>query len=205
MAPDPPSSTRPTSTTTATATSRLGNNTNPTKKNEYAESLFDYLFASMIDTLREGGDQGARNDELLAETVRAIGFDVGFRLAESCAQGRVLGAGDALEVNVMKFICKEFWIEIFKKQIDKLQTNNQGVFVLRDTRFRWLAPFTADDEATRRAAATVLNYPCGLIKGALENLGISSTVQAEVSPAVPSCSFTIKIKRSGGGGGTGGK
>ena len=67
-------------------------------------------------------------------------------------------------------------------QIDKLQTNNQGVFVLRDTKFRWLAPFTADDDATRRAAATVLNFPCGLIKGALENLGITSTVQAEVRP-----------------------
>jgi len=174
------------------------------KKAECAESLFDYLFAAMIDALRTGGDQGPRNDELLAETVRAIGFDVGYRLAESTAQGRVLPA-DALEVNVMKFICKEFWIEIFKKQIDKLQTNNQGVFVLRDAKFRWLAPFTADDEATRRAAATVLNFPCGLIKGALENLGITSTVQAEVAPAVPSCSFTIKIKRSGGaGGGAGG-
>jgi len=174
------------------------------KKAECAETLFDYLFAAMIDALHTGGDQGPRNEELLAETVRAIGFDVGYRLAESTAQGRVLPA-DALEVNVMKFICKEFWIEIFKKQIDKLQTNNQGVFVLRDAKFRWLAPSTADDEATRRAAATVLNFPCGLIKGALENLGITSTVQAEVAPAVPSCSFTIKIKRSGGaGGGAGG-
>ncbi|EKU22923.1 transport protein particle bet3 containing protein, partial [Nannochloropsis gaditana CCMP526] len=168
------------------------------KKVECADSLFDYLFAAMIDTLRTGGDQGPRKEELLAETVRAIGFDVGYRLAESIAQGRVLAA-ESLEVNVMKFICKEFWIEIFKKQIDKLQTNNQGVFVLRDAKFRWLAPFTANDESTRRAAATVLNFPCGLIKGALENLGINSTVQAEVAPAVPSCSFTIKIRRSGSG------
>ena len=85
--------------------------------------------------------------------------------------------------------------------------------MLRDSKFRWLLPFTADDEATRRAAATVLNFPCGLIKGALENLGITSTVQAEVAPAVPSYSFTIKIKRStvraessssGGGAGAGG-
>lgn len=50
----------------------------------------------------------------------------------------------------------------------------------------------------------MLNFPCGLIKGALENLGITSTVQAEVSPAVPSCSFTIKIKGRGGMGATGG-
>jgi trafficking protein particle complex subunit 6 len=80
-------------------------------------------------------------------------------------------------------------------QIDKLQTNHRGVFVLHDAKFRWLAPFAADDEPTRRAAATVLQFPCGLIKGALENLGIFSTVSAEVSPNVPSCSFTIKIKQ----------
>lgn len=53
------------------------------------------------------------------------------RLAESSAQARVLagsagpGGDGVLEVNVMKFICKEFWTEIFRKQIDKLQTNNQ--------------------------------------------------------------------------------
>lgn len=35
------------------------------------------------------------------------------------------GGDGVLEVNVMKFICKEFWTEIFRKQIDKLQTNNQ--------------------------------------------------------------------------------
>ncbi len=88
------------------------------KRVEVAESCFDYLFAAMIDTLRAGGDQGTRNEELLAETVRAIGFDVGYRLAESSAQARALNTdAAALEVNVMKFICKEFWIEIFKKQV----------------------------------------------------------------------------------------
>lgn len=40
----------------------------------------------------------------------------GYRLAESAAQNRAIG-GDPLDVNVMKFICKEFWIEIFKKQV----------------------------------------------------------------------------------------
>lgn len=35
------------------------------------------------------------------------------------------GSGAMLEVNVMKFVCKEFWTEVFRKQIDKLQTNNQ--------------------------------------------------------------------------------
>lgn len=41
------------------------------------------------------------------------------RLAESASQNRAIG-GDPLDVNVMKFICKEFWIEIFKKQVGAL-------------------------------------------------------------------------------------
>lgn len=28
-------------------------------------------------------------------------------------------------LDVIKFICKDFWIAIFKKQIDKLQTNHR--------------------------------------------------------------------------------
>jgi hypothetical protein len=49
------------------------------EKHEVAESCFEFLFAAMIEALREGGDQGQRSEELLAETVRSIGFDVGYR------------------------------------------------------------------------------------------------------------------------------
>lgn len=28
-------------------------------------------------------------------------------------------------LDVIKFVCKDFWIAIFKKQIDKLQTNHR--------------------------------------------------------------------------------
>lgn len=59
-------------------------------KKQVAEACFDLLFAAMIDTLREGGSSSngngsgssssePRSEELLAETVRAIGFDVGYR------------------------------------------------------------------------------------------------------------------------------
>ncbi len=33
-------------------------------------------------------------------------------------------------LDVIKFVCKDFWILIFKKQIDKLQTNHR-VWLLR--------------------------------------------------------------------------
>lgn len=49
------------------------------EKQGVAETCFDFLFAEMIEALRKGGDKGQRSEELLAETVRSIGFDVGYR------------------------------------------------------------------------------------------------------------------------------
>jgi hypothetical protein len=40
---------------------------------------------------------------------------------------------DTLEV--IKFICKEFWQMLYKKQVDNLRTNHRGVYVLQDNRF----------------------------------------------------------------------
>lgn len=34
-------------------------------------------------------------------------------------------------LDVMKWLCREFWPEVFRKSVDKLQMNNMGVFVLQ--------------------------------------------------------------------------
>jgi len=47
-------------------------------KKEVAESCFDLLFSEMIEALRVGGKQ-ERSDEVLAETIRGLGYDVGYR------------------------------------------------------------------------------------------------------------------------------
>ena len=36
----------------------------------------------------------------------------------------------------VKFVCKEFWAHMFGKQVDKLQSNSKGVYVLHDRAFR---------------------------------------------------------------------
>ena len=82
--------------------------------------------------------------------------------------------------------------EVYRKQIDKLQTNHRGVFVLKDYSFRWLAHLSHGDEAKQRAAAArLLRFPCGLLRGALANLGLRASVSAD--PAAPACSFNIRI------------
>lgn len=47
------------------------------------------------------------------------------------------------ELDIMKYICKDLWVTVYKKQIDNLRTNHQGVYVLHDNRFRFLSHMAA--------------------------------------------------------------
>ena len=136
-------------------------------------------------------------------------------------------------LEAIKFICKDFWSELFKKQIDNLKTNHrvrskakprssrsfscvlylilheldlnmencfdsQGTFVLQDNRFRWLTRMSVDpqnesqdnsaDGENKVAQATSMHlyFPCGIIRGALSNLGIPCAVSADISN-LPAC------------------
>ena len=56
-----------------------------------------------------------------------LGFNVGLRLAERYTKEK----GRFYEpLEMIKFICKEFWLEIYKKQIDNLRTNHKVRFIL---------------------------------------------------------------------------
>ncbi|CAN6714950.1 unnamed protein product [Malus baccata var. baccata] len=111
-------------------------------------------------------------------------------------------------LDAIKFICKDFWSELFKKQIDNLKTNHRGTFVLQDNRFRWVSRMSLDPsengdlsqenaEAAENKAVQEpnmhLHFSCGVIKGALHNLGIACAVSADPSQ-LPACSFVVRIK-----------
>lgn len=38
-------------------------------------------------------------------------------------------------LDAIKFLCKDLWLIVFKKQIDNLKTNHRGIYVLTDNRF----------------------------------------------------------------------
>lgn len=141
--------------------------------------------------------------ERAAARIESIAYHVGFRLCERLAQTipslsltiNMNNGDSALEA--VKFLCKEFWIEIFGKQIHKLQTNHRGVFVLKDNELPWLKRLPNDDERSRVAAIQLLSFPCGLIRGALSNFGLSALVSCDFladGKTFSSCSFNIKLK-----------
>ena len=102
------------------------------------------------------------------------------------------------QLEAVKFLCKEFWMEVFRKQIDKLQTNHRGVFVLKDQELKWLRRLPPDEESARVGAIRILAFPCGLIRGALACLGLSGAVVScdflADGKTMASCSFNIKVK-----------
>ncbi|EYU21841.1 hypothetical protein ABFS83_09G071000 [Erythranthe nasuta] len=171
---------------------------------EVSESCVESLMAEIVSSYCRG--IYANKPELAAPRIESIGFQVGHRLTERYTMDRPRFT-DHLEA--IKFICKDFWSELFKKQIDNLKTNHRGTFVLQDNRFRWLAHMSVDPSvetsgsiqdpsamAENKAAQAIglhLYFPCGIIRGALSNLGIPCAVSADISN-LPACSFVIRIK-----------
>ncbi|XP_065854359.1 uncharacterized protein [Euphorbia lathyris] len=171
---------------------------------EVSESCIDGLLTEMVSSYCNRFD--ANKPELAGRRIEAIGYQVGHQLAERYTMERPRFS-DHLEA--IKFICKDFWSELFKKQIDNLKTNHRGTFVLQDNKFRWLARMSVDpsiedigvsqdpsaigESKAAQAMSMHLYFPCGIIRGALSNLGIPCAVSADISN-LPACSFVVRIK-----------
>ncbi|KAJ3361055.1 Trafficking protein particle complex subunit 33 [Allomyces javanicus] len=139
-----------------------------------------------LEAAMTGGDR-----EAVFFKMEMLGYNVGQRLVERLAKDHARFT-DTLDV--VKFICKEFWMAVFRKQVDNLKTNHRGVYVLQDNNFRWFmnaSGATTLQDATQ-AMTPFLWFPCGLIRGALAGLGYATVVMAE-SVGIPQCTFQIKI------------
>ncbi|NXM08095.1 TPC6B protein, partial [Tyrannus savana] len=160
------------------------------------EALFLLLHSEMVAGLyraAEQGEGGTGADAVAARCVlqengrcttklESMGFRVGQGLIERFTKDT---ARFKDELDIMKFICKDFWTTVFKKQIDNLRTNHQGFYVLQDNKFRLLTQMSAGKQYLEHAPK-YLAFTCGLIRGGLSNLGIKSIVTAEVS-SMPAC------------------
>ncbi|KZV54412.1 trafficking protein particle complex subunit 6B-like [Dorcoceras hygrometricum] len=171
---------------------------------EVSESCLETLLTEIVSSYCNGFY--ANKPELAARRIEAIGFQVGHQLSERYTMDRPRFTD---HLDAIKFICKDFWSELFKKQIDNLKTNHRGTFVLQDNRFRWLAHMSVDlsaeasgsiqdpsamaDNKEAQATGMHLYFPCGIIRGALSNLGIQCAVSADISN-LPACSFVVRIK-----------
>ena len=97
-------------------------------------------------------------------------------------------------LDVVKYVCRELWAELHQKPVDKLQTNNKGVFVLQDLNYRWTRylspPAGGPPSAGAEQALKYVLFPCGLVRGALAAFDVIATVTSDVS-ATPRVLFHI--------------
>lgn len=162
-----------------------------------------YRVANSLDSgIAEGAERGGGNGGVGTEKMEEdeerdavfyrlemLGYRVGQGLVERFSQNRPRFT-DTLDV--IKFLCKDIWMLVFRKQIDNLKTNHRGVYVLTDNSFRPFARMSteAGGQSVVRAQP-FLWFPCGIIRGALASMGINATVQAETS-GLPGATFQIK-------------
>ena len=117
------------------------------------------------------------NDRVKAlSDVESISFSSEYRLVEKITREHPIFKD---ELELMKFVCKDYWMCIFRKQIDNLRTNHQGVYVLQDKSFKYLQPISASKQYFEDSSVFLV-FTCGLLRGSLANLGIKSVVTTEV-------------------------
>ncbi|XP_017877650.1 trafficking protein particle complex subunit 6B [Ceratina calcarata] len=165
--------------------------TTPHSSGEADECLFEYLHAEMVNyTLSKSSNNKEGEEEL--SRLEWMGFSVGYRIIERLTRewNRFKD-----ELDMIKFICTDFWASLYHKQIDNLRTNHHGVYVLQDNSFRLLEKVgTNSNKQYLQESPRLLAFTCGLLRGSLANLGIISTVNAEIS-TLPSCKFHVQVQR----------
>jgi len=134
-------------------------------------------------------------EEAVRQRLENIGVIVGGNLAERLSRARSIRFVDPLDT--VKFLCKDVWTAIWDKPVDNLRTNHRGVYVLQDNSFKPLLRISSPLGSTEalRQARLYLAYPAGMIKGALQRLGLPGVVVPETT-TLPQCTFQVKLPKS---------
>ncbi|KAH1281571.1 hypothetical protein KXX33_002462 [Aspergillus fumigatus] len=121
-------------------------------------SCLDFLLIELVPMAERLTRELALNDKALDDDeirestffrLESIGYRVGQGLAERFSRDRPRFTDN---LDVIKFLCKDLWTILFKKQVDNLKTNHRGVYVLTDNSFR---PFARMSMASRSEATAM--------------------------------------------------
>uniref|UniRef100_A0A1I8F2C2 Trafficking protein particle complex subunit 6B n=3 Tax=Macrostomum lignano TaxID=282301 RepID=A0A1I8F2C2_9PLAT len=160
-----------------------------------AEVAFQFLHSELVSFLLREQLQGGGGGPATVQQCRAqlskletMGFRVGQAYVEKMTKDLPRFRDD---LEIVKFLCKDFWASLFKKQVDNLKTNHQGVYVVIDEKFSLLVPMARGKQYLDRCHLYTA-FPCGLIRGALTNLGLRAIVTAEVEE-LPRVKFQIQL------------
>ena len=185
---------------------------NPQK--QVASSCLEYLLLALVQQYKKIGDENGWDENKLHTKLQEIGEHLGIRILEKLVKDH---ARFNRELDIIKFLCKDFWNHCFNKsQVDKLQTNHKGTYVIHDSYFPWIKKISSANSISSKSsnndkdkdkpnpnlletkvALLYLNVTAGMIRGAIKNLGKKATVTVDI-PQYPKCYFTIKMPKENG-------
>ncbi|XP_065200384.1 trafficking protein particle complex subunit 6b-like [Planococcus citri] len=149
--------------------------------------LFEFLHHEIVAYFNEKQDKEKED----VSDLEYIGYSCGYRIVERLTKD---WPRFKEELDMLKFLCTDFWSSIYKRQVDNLRTNHQGVYVLLDNDFRFFSRMSSGNQYLEHAPLYV-TFTCGLVRGALANLGLNCVVSAEVH-SLPACKFNIRVQKS---------
>ena len=82
-------------------------------------------------------------------------------------------------LDAIKFLCKDLWQLLFRKQIDNLKTNHRGIYVLTDNTFKPLTRMSFDTKKFDAAMQAELVAKTGDVA-----LGRDANTIARVQPSL---------------------
>ena len=120
---------------------------------------------------------------LNAQKVRSIGNIVGEQLVEI---NTLSNAPFHDDLSALKYIAKEFWNLLFKKNITSLKTDRKNTYILEDHEFKWIYNVQQDN-------IQYIEFASGLVQGAITSLCGKCDVSVQVE--FPKVTFFIKINK----------
>ena len=91
-------------------------------KKEVSESVFEYLLAEILAhaSPTQSGNVTAEKGSSSSPTLKleSLGYDVGYRDCEKVVANQRFTSTETLDT--VKFLCKEFWEEVFKKKVGSI-------------------------------------------------------------------------------------
>lgn len=108
----------------------------PTLQIKYINSiLVEQLYNNIIQSIYRlySNTSINKNNINYIDKLDSIGYNTGIQLAQHYLQyhnNNIIQSSESLDK--IKYLCKELWLFIYNKTIDKLQTNYKGIYVLHD-------------------------------------------------------------------------
>lgn len=160
---------------------------------EVSASALDFLLIEAVPVARDVIEQlGIEDEAEIHHRIELYGYQVGRGLAQVFTRNR---PRITQQLEIIKFVCRNLWELLFKKQMDNLKTNHRDTYVLVDHNFEFCRRMGTNlsPQNTAKLAFPYLCFPAGIIRGFLHAMGLPATVTVE-APELPMVTFNVRIE-----------